>query len=64
MLSLIRTTFLFKLNKKGHRVRKDSVVDALVKPEKRIAIALYRLPRGYFLYSKGEMVSLVESTVS
>ena len=58
MLNLIRTTFLFILNKSDHRVRKDFVVDAPVNPEKRIAIALYRLPRGDILYSKEEMVRI------
>ena len=58
-----RPTFYFVLSKIEHRIRKEFAVEAPVNPDQRFAICLYRLARGDYLYTVGEMVGLAESTV-
>ena len=45
-----------------HRIRKELVVEAPINPDQRLAICLYRLARGDYLYTIGDMVGLAEST--
>ena len=58
-----RATFNFILSKIQHRIRKEYVTEEPIPPEQRIAICLYRLGRGDYLYTIAEMVALAESTV-
>ena len=58
-----RTTFYFVLSKIEHRICKEFVVEAPINPDQRLAICLYCLARGDYLYMIGEMVRLAESTV-
>ena len=57
-----RTTFYFILSKIEHKIRKEFVFEAPINPDQRLAICLYRLARGDYLYTIGEMVGLAEST--
>ena len=58
-----RTTFYLVLSKIEHGICKGFVVKAPINPDQRLAICLYRLARGDYLYTIGEMVRLAESTV-
>ena len=58
-----RNTFYFILSKIQHRIQKEFVVEEPISPEKRLAICLYRLGRGDYLYTIAELVGLAESTV-
>ena len=58
-----RTTFYFVLSKIERRIRKEFVVEAPINPDQRLAICFYRLARGDYLYTIGEMVGQAESTL-
>ena len=58
-----RRTFNFVLSKIQHRIQKEHVTEELIPPEQRLAICLYRLGCGDYLYTIAEMVGLAESTV-
>ena len=58
-----RTTFNFTLSKIQYRIQKEYVTKEPNPPDKRLAICLYRLGRGDYLYAIPEMVALAESTV-
>ena len=58
-----RTTCSFILSKIQHRIQKEYVTEEPIPPEQRLAICLYRLGRGDYLYTTAEMVGLAESTV-
>ena len=58
-----RTTFYFLLSKIEHRIRQEFVVKVPINPDQRLAVCLYRLPRGDYLYTIVEMAGLAESTV-
>ena len=58
-----RITFNFTLLKIKYRIQKEYVTKEPIPPDKRLAICLYRLGRGDYLYTIAEMVALAESTV-
>ena len=58
-----RITFNFILSKIQHRIQKECVTEKPIPPEQRLAICLYRLGRGDYLYTIAEMVGLAEPTV-
>ena len=58
-----RTTFNCILSKIRDRIQKEYVTEEPIPPEQRLAICLYRLGRGDYLYTITEMVGLAESTV-
>ena len=60
---MFRTTFYFVLSKIERRIRKEFVVEALINPDQRLANCFYRLARGDYLYTIGEMVGQAESTL-
>ena len=53
----------YVLSKIEYRIRKEFVVKAPINPDKRLAICLYCLAWGDYLYTIGEMVGLAESTL-
>ena len=58
-----RTTFNFILSKIQHRIQKEYVTEEPIPPWQKLAICLYRLGRGDYLYTIAEMVGLAESPV-
>eukprot|EP00794_Sanderia_malayensis_P016380 gene16380-18019_t len=58
-----RETFLHILHKVYNKLLKEVVVETPVSPETRLAICIYRLARGDYLYTISEMVGLAESTI-
>ena len=58
-----RATFYYVLSIIEHRIRKEFFVEAPTNRDKRLAICLYRLARGDYIYTIGEMVGLAESTL-
>ena len=58
-----RTTFNFILSKIQHIIQKEYVTEEPILPEQRLAICLYQLGRGDYLYTIAEMVGLAELTV-
>ena len=59
-----RNTFHYILQKAGPAILKKDTVVGLISPDKRLAITLYKLGRGDYNYTIGEMTSYAESTVS
>ena len=59
-----RSTFNIILSRIRHRLERETVTEEPISPEFRLAICLYRLARGDYIYSIAEMVGLGQSTVS
>ena len=59
-----RNTFHYILQKAGPAILKKDTVVGLISPDERLAITLYKLGRGDYNYTIGEMTSYTESTVS
>ena len=59
-----RGTFDIILSHIRHRLARETVTEVPISPEFRLAICLYRLARGDYIYSIAEMVGLGQSTVS
>ena len=59
-----RNTFHYILQKAGPAILKKDTVVGLISPDERLAITLYKLGRGDYNYTIGEMTSYAESTVS
>ena len=58
-----RSTFKFTLNRIGPFLSRQTVTEEPLPPELRLAICLYRLGRGDYLYTIAEMAGLGVSTV-
>ena len=58
-----RSTFNFILNRIGPFLSRQTVTEEPLPPELRLAICLYRLGRGDYLYTIAEMAGLGVSTV-
>ena len=58
-----RATFLFILEKIRHLLERGTVTELPISPEQRLAICLYRLGRGDYFYTIGEMSGLGTSTI-
>ena len=58
-----RSTFKFILNRIGPFLARQTVTEEPIPPELRLAICLYRLGRGDYLYTIAEMSGLGVSTV-
>ena len=58
-----RSTFKFILNRIGPFLARQTVTEEPISPELRLAICLYRLGRGDYLYTIAEMSGLGVSTV-
>lgn len=58
-----RSTFKFILNRIGPFLARQTVTEEPISPELRLAICLYRLGRGDYLYTIAEMAGLGVSTV-
>ena len=58
-----RATFMYILQKIGPDLTKQTLVEEPILPELRIAICLYRLGRGDYLYTISELTALGKSTV-
>ena len=56
-------TFLFILGQIRHDLVRDTVCEEPISPECRLAICLYRLARGDYLYTIAEMAGVGVSTV-
>ena len=59
-----RRMFNLLLSMIGHKRQREVVTEDPIPPEFRLAICLYRLGRGDYIYSIAEMVGLGQSTVS
>ncbi len=59
-----KKTFEFILMRIRHKLEKQTVCEEPVSPECRLAICLYRLGRGDYMYTISEMVGLGRSTVT
>ena len=51
------------LSKIQHRIKKEYVTEEPIPPKQKLAICLYRLGRGDYLYAIAEMVGLADSAV-
>ena len=58
-----RTTFYFILNKIHNSLLKEFITEEPIPPECRLAITIYKLARGDYMYTIGEMCGIAESTV-
>ena len=58
-----RDTFEFILNKIQHRLQKQTITEVPISPEMRLAICLYKLGRGDYHYTIGEMTGIAQSNV-
>ena len=58
-----RETFYFILEKIGHLIEKQVVTEVPIPPDFRLAITLYKLARGDYTYTIGEMCGLAKSTI-
>ena len=58
-----RSTFKFILNRIGSFVVRETITEEPIMPEMRLAVSLYRLDRGNYLYTIAEMAGLRVSTV-
>ena len=58
-----KETFSFILSKIRHRLERETLCEEPISPECRLAICLYRLGRGDYLYTIAEMAGLGVSTV-
>ncbi|XP_065067513.1 uncharacterized protein LOC135693062 [Rhopilema esculentum] len=63
-LRVSRSTFEFILTRIRPQLERQTLTEEPISPELRLAICLYRLGRGDYLYSIGEMVGLARSTVT
>ena len=59
-----RNTFHYILQKVGTAILKEDAGVGSISPDKRLAITLYKLGRGDYNYTIGEMTGYAESTVS
>ena len=57
-----RGTFLYILGRIRHDIKKEGLTEEPVSPELRLAICLYRLGKGDYLTTIGEMTGIAEST--
>ena len=58
-----RSTFRYILNRIGPFVARETVIEDPISPELRLALCLYRLCRGDYLYTIAEMAGVGVSTV-
>ena len=63
LLRVSKGTFLFILGQIRHDLVRDTVCEEPISPECRLAICLYRLARGDYLYTIAEMAGVGVSTV-
>ena len=59
-----RNTFHFILQKVGPAILKEDTGVGLISPDERLAITLYKLGKGDYSYTIGEMTGYAESTTS
>ena len=59
-----RNTFHFILQKVGTAILKEDAGVGSISPDKHLAITLYKLGRGDYNYTIGEMTGYAESTLS
>ena len=60
---ITKETFLYILGKIRHVIERNTVNEILISPEQRLAICLFRLGRGDYLYTIAEMTGLGTSTI-
>ena len=58
-----RGTFLYILERIRHDIAKETVTEEPISPELRLAVCLYRLGKGDYLATIGEMTGIAEPTV-
>ena len=58
-----KATFLYILGKIRHDIKKDVLTEDPISPECRLAICLYRLGRGDYLFTISEMTGYGVATV-
>ena len=62
-ISISLSTFRYILNRIGPFLTRETVTDDPISPELRLALCLYRLGRGDYLYTIAEMAGVGVSTV-
>ena len=60
---MCRETFNFILDHVHDRLLKKTLVEEPIAPECRLAITIYKLARGDYIYTIGEMTGFAKSTV-
>ena len=58
-----RTTFYHILDKISDQIEKQRVVEEPISPDFRLAVTIYKLSRGDYIYTIGEMCGLAKATV-
>ena len=58
-----RTTFYHILDKISNQIEKQRVVEEPISPDFRLAVTIYKLSCGDYIYTIGEMCGLAEATV-
>lgn len=58
-----RPTFYYILNKISDQIEKQWVVEQPLEPDFRLAVTIYRLSRGDYIYTIGEMCGIAKATV-
>ena len=58
-----QTTFYHILDKISDQIEKQRVVEKPISPDFRIAVTIYKLSRGDYIYTMGEMCGLAKATV-
>ena len=62
-LRVSRGTFLYILERIRHDIAKETVTEEPISPELQLAVCLYRLGKGDYLATIGEMTGIAEPTV-
>ena len=60
---ITKETFLYMLGQIRHVIECNTVNEIPISPEQRLAICLFRLGRGDYLYTIAEMTGLGTSTI-